>query len=301
MNDTGSSELKFAEYSTRLSQVSHAMQYTVSGIRLKEHELSCDETVRGALDRIREASQKLGKALTPEPSPEEVHSWVEREIASLTESFLRGRPHIQIVLNLGLVMLCTQFELFVNHLIDVILAVEPRRFMDLFPDKFVKAKEAVELGDYASVMRRLREKVVDEIDRAGTREKFVKYLGDKFGVISEHEITIVHKHGGETNRFNGWDLGKLEAIFEQRHSIVHRGELPVTDLEYLGDVHWFFTAMQTVLTVNAVRKYTIRLDNSTSAAMVSVFAKLLGLNARDLDEFDERVRTMFPKREPRSL
>ncbi len=75
----------------------------------------------------------------------------------------------------------------------------------------------------------------------------------------------------------------------------------MTDLEYLGDVHWFFTAMQTVLTVNAVRKYTIRLDNSTSAAMVSVFAKLLGLNARDLDEFDERVRTMFPKREPRSL
>lgn len=271
------------------------MKFAVSGIRLKEEEISSSEAVRQAFDRIRDGFRMVGKAVTPEPHPEEVESYVEREIASFTNNFLRGHPHAQIVMNLGLVMLCTQFEVFINHLVDIILATEPRRFLDLFPDKEMKVREVVQLGDYPSVMRGFREKVVGEIDRAGTRDKFVRYLGEKFKLISEREIKIVPPPEAQSDRFDGWDLGKLEAIFKQRHRIVHRGELPVADLDYLGDLHLFFTALQTVMAVNAVRKHAIRLDNPTSAVLVSAYGKLFGVDAHCLDQFQERVRAMFPK------
>lgn len=97
---------------------------------------------------------------------------------------------IELLLNLGLVVLCTPLELFINHVVDIVLIVEPRQVMDLASDKKVMAKEIVQLGDYREVLRCLRENVIDEIDREGMRRKFTEQLDKRFGLISESQIGI---------------------------------------------------------------------------------------------------------------
>jgi hypothetical protein len=217
------------------------------------------------------------------------------DLEKFKKTFLSGEPAKELLLNLGLVMLCTQLELFINHLVDVVLAVEPRRLMDLASDKQMTAKEIVELGEYDRILQRLRDKVIDEIDREGTRGKFVKQLGERLGLIGADQIKIAPTFEGlRPGVFKEWDLERLVAVFEQRHGIVHRGELSVSDLDYLEKVGLFFGAIQTVLTINAVRKYNVKLDLPVSAGMAFAFGKYVcGLPACHLDEFQAKVSTML--------
>jgi hypothetical protein len=75
---------------------------------------------------------------------------------------------------------------------------------------------------------------------------------------------------------------------------VHRSELPVQDVSHLRKAYLFFGAIQTVLTVNAVRKFNVSLDDPASAGLAFAYGKhFYGLPDRYLDEFSKRTKQMF--------
>jgi hypothetical protein len=291
-----SAALRFSDHSSRLSQLDLAIRFTLGALRKHEKALAQSSEVASALEKIKEGSYMLAQSLTRDRlSREEVDAAAELELERFKKSFLSAAPAVDLVLNLGLVMLCTQLELFVNHLLDVVLAAEPRRLLDLASDKEMKAREIVELGNYDEVLQRLRDKVIEEIDREGTREKFEKHLGKRFGLIQPSQIRIAPAFPGlPLDAFKEWDLERLVDVFERRHRIVHRGEFSVLDYEELGKVQLFFMAIQTVLAINAASKYSIRFDKPISAAMALSYGKwLCGFPEPILEELKRRAEGMF--------
>jgi hypothetical protein len=296
-------ELRYQQYWQQLHAITDAVQHGLAALRAHEEKLRKkvigSPEVADALGRMRDGILMIGKSLEPKEilSDAQVKE-IETQLKDWAESRIESAPASQLLLNLGLVMLCTQLEAFIGHLIDVTLATEPRLFLQLAPDKELRAKEILGLVDHEAVMQRLRDKVADEVDRAGTKEKFVKHLGERFGLIEESQITVSPRFEGiEPNLFKDWNLERFVSLFEERHRIVHRADFPVADISHLRGAQLLFGAVQTVLTVNAVRKYSIKLDSPVSAGLAYATAKwFCNIPDHCLKEFEEKLKIMFEPR-----
>ena len=200
-----------------------------------------------------------------------------------------GKAATDLIQNLSLVMLCTQLEIFIKHLIDVILVGDPRRLKAYASEKNVTAAEVVELGDYGGVMQRFRDKVAKEVTDAGIREMMCRHLGTRFGLIEEIEIRIVLPGEAQGEQFRGWNLEKLVEIFELRNQIVHRGTLPVTDIGFLNRAGHFFQAIQTVLSVNAVLRHDVGLQPPDSLNYLAAMGEFYSVSEGKLAKLKERL------------
>jgi len=283
--------LLYQEHATRLIQIPWAIGFALKAVQNREEELRNNETqapgmavIDSMLKTVADLHSAQGTSTGLKAPPEQVF------VNEIANTLVGGYPATEILLNLGLVMLCTQLELFLNHLIDIILRAEPRRLMDLASEKGLSGREIIELGDYHSVMRRLRDKVIDEIDRAGTREKFEKHYGKRFRLLQPCQIRLSQSYRSvSSNAPENWDLGTLVEVFDQRHEIVHEGALPVRHPDYLQGVGFFFNSIQTLLAINAVMEYGIRLESGISVGLARGFGKLTELPAAYLDEFQKKA------------
>ena len=191
--------------------------------------------------------------------------------ASLSTAFanlsVKAAPARAILLNNGLVLLCSQLEQFFVNLIDTILAADPRRLKQFASKKCLTTSELVELGDYESIMQRLREKVCREVTDSGICSIFVDHFKKKFGIFDETDL-----NPKETSR--GWDLEKLNEIFNNRNRIVHHGDFEVSGYEYISEVSRFFGAIETLLTLNAVRQHEVELEPPDSLPFLILLGKV---------------------------
>jgi len=293
-------ELRYQQHFAQLATVFSAIRYGLNALqgheeRLRERVKDSPEVAEG-IRKIKDGVTKIGQSFKPKVTLSDTQAQeLEEQLHQLLDSLVASEPARELLLNLGLVMLCTQLEVFIGHLIDVTLATEPRLFLQLAPDKELKAKEILELADHEAVMRRLRDKVADEVDRAGTRDKFIKHLGERFGLIEESQIKVAPRfEGPSADGFKDWNLDRVVSLFDERHRVVHRREFPVQDISYLRDAYLIFVAVETVLSVNAVRKYNVRLDGPGSASLALAFGKhFCGIPDCHLEEFNEKVTKMF--------
>jgi len=288
--------IRYEEHSTRLFEIEMAIKFSLSAMETKADSLKGDPKIDAAFAQMGSGFEKILESVRMDDkdraSARKAH---KSDLNKFKDVALGGFHARELLLNIGLVMLCTQLEVFINHLLDVVLAAEPRKILDLAPDKELSAKEVLDLGNYDAVMQRVRDKIVDEVDRAGTRDKFSKHLGQRFKLIDTSQIRIVPPQGVDPSQFKDWNIDRLDQVFGERHRIVHRGELLIQDSNYLSLVSLFFKAIQTTLTINAVRGYPVVLDSRTSAAMALGVAKMLcGFHKSSLKEFEEKTRGMFP-------
>ena len=279
-------DFRHDKYALDLTGMHMAITFALEGVRERGKRLSEDAVVNDAMERMRKGLFMMAGSLNPEGKAK-LEPEIEPTMARFKEHVLGGLGAEGLLLNLGLVLFYTQLEIFVNDLLDAVLRAEPRKFMDLFAKKNLTAKEAVEAGDYERVMELLRGKIIDEIDRQGTRGKFVKLLGEKFGLIEESEINLTFP--GQAGPACKWNIDKLVEIFDQRHRVVHRSELTVTDEDYLRRIQVFFSAIEAVLTINAVRRYNVRLG-PVSVDMAQMMGPLIGVPRSHMKEFGKKVR-----------
>ena len=61
-------------------------------------------------------------------------------------------------------------------------------------------------------------------------------------------------------RLIGYDFSKLSEIFDKRHNVVHKNELPLKELSELAKIKNFFEKIVIKLSILTMDKYAILLD-----------------------------------------
>ncbi len=289
-------ELRYLQHFQLLSAIPRAIEYGLAALEKHEVELRKNakdgSEIADALAQIRDGIMGFGHTLRPKVKPSRIgFEEVEETLQQFAESLAAAKPSGEQLLNLGLVMLCTQLELFISHLIDVVLATEPRRLLRALPDMEIKIKEALELDEGEDVMEPFRDMVAEEIGRAGTKEKFVTHLGERLGLIDPSEIKVAPLvESAGAGAFQECNLDMVIRLFDERRRVVHRGVLPVRDIPCLKKAQLIFQSIVTVLTINAVRKYNIRLDSPASAGLACALGKsVFGVPRSHLEEFVQKT------------
>ena len=265
--------LNYAEYHRRLGDIKFLANFVMGAIGRMEITFPKEESFIKGQQEIVAAFGRIFEAVSPAPKLN-----VEQIKSDMTKALIPAERSRTLINNLCLVMLVTQAEIFIEHLIDVILASEPRRLKDVAGDKQLMANELVDAQNYDVVMKRLREKVSKEVIGSSTRDMFLKHLGQKFKLFRNEEL--IFKRKNSLNEREDWGIVEIEAVWETRHRIVHEGRLDVdeTYFEYaFAGLLW----IETFLSFRAREKYGLAID---SPQTLDVMAKMLGLTKSGLVE-----------------
>ena len=147
---------------------------------------------------------------------------------------------------------------FFLHILKVIIDAEPKALNGLAVEKQVTLQRILELGAYEKIINEFEEKVFDHFSRQGLKEKFKLY--DKIGL----DTNIIFDYSSFTDdakkSLAGYDLEKLDEIFNLRHDIVHKSVLPLKYLEELNKIKDFFEKIIFNLSTLVMSKYSVLLD-----------------------------------------
>ena len=258
--------LKFKEHHERLGNIAWLVRLLDGAVASTAKTLPVEPRFLRAQEDMVKGFHLLGESLSPP------HQFDAEEIkACLTKWFTPTEDSRSLVYSMGLVMLVTQVEIFMNHLIDTILVTEPRRLKDLGGEKLLNFRELVDSHNYETVMARLREKVEKEVLDSSIREIFEKHLGQRFGLFDKESLACTTlKESGEKEI---WGISDIEAIWKIRHEVVHEGRLDLNQDDFeraLFACSW----LETFLGVRAQAVYNVVIDsNSTLKIYAELFDK----------------------------
>lgn len=172
------------------------------------------------------------------------------------------------LLNQGLVMICTIFEIFLNHVLLVVMINKPETLIGISSEKNLSVEKIVELKTYDKIMEGLRMKVIEHFSRQGIKEKIkvFKNMG-----IDDKKIFDFSRLAVEIReRLSGYNLEKLDEIFQKRHDIVHKNILPVQNFGELEEVKEFFEKIILNLSIIVSSKFEIMFDMQAIAKGIPV-------------------------------
>lgn len=255
--------LKFEDHHNRLGNIAWLVRFLDGAIGRAANILPNDPAFLKAQEELVAGVHKLGESVEPPFSfdPEEIR----RRIAKWA---IPSEGSRSLVHSTCLVMLVTQVEIFIEHLIDVILLAEPRRLKDLAGDKQLNSRDLVDAQNYETVMAWLREKVAKEITRSSVREMFEKHLGQRFGLFNQESLTCTTLN--ESGQEETWGISEIEAIWNTRHQIVHEGRLDVNRRDFERSV-FYCSWIETFLSFRAQEVYGLAVD---SASMLEMYSSL---------------------------
>ena len=162
----------------------------------------------------------------------------------------------QTIINQSLSIMCSFFESFLIESLDIIFDKEIRMLIKLSQKKEIKLNKIIKLGTYDKLISSFKKKTLVRFSRDSIEEKFKKYykiIGfdiSKFFDMSRYTEEVQTK-------FKGWDLEKLDSIFNERHEIVHNQQFPLTSLNELHDRKQFFEKIILNMTLKITDKFDI--------------------------------------------
>ena len=171
---------------------------------------------------------------------------------SIDSALIISGPSRQLALSLSFVMLCTEMEIFIEHLIETILTSHPIKLKDCAPNKL--RAQIPDVPDFNQV-KALSHEVADRLLRKSTRDLFLGILSGKLNLFHEAEL---HAEGFR----EPWTLKEIEQAWAMRHAVVHDGDLPVTK-EYFQTVNAGLIWLQVFLSLCARREYNLKIDDAT--------------------------------------
>jgi hypothetical protein len=254
--------LEFKKHYNRMSQLYMATSYAIAALDEKH------ESDRPKFDQWKvEHLERLTASI-----PETVRNDIDlTEVLEGFQSFLVLAPTANpIILSLALVSLCTELEIFISHLVHAILSVEPALLKSIASEKSLTGSELAECSSYQEALGRIHAKVAKEIVDSSAQKMFVRHLGSRLGLFSEADLfftpdrsirNVVSPDSKTTPTRRRDALAEITKAFQQRHATVHEGMLPVTDVDAFKSMHVIFSWAQVFLTVQAARKYPVRLDD----------------------------------------
>ena len=258
--------LKFENHHNRLGNIAWLARFLDGAIGRAAKSLPTEPGFLKAQEELLTGLRSIFESVSPTPQfdAEEIKNCLAKWATPTEDSR-------SLVYSLCLVMMVTQVELFIDHLIDVILSKEPRRLKDIAGDKQLNSRELVDAHDYERVMARLREKVAKEVLDSSIREMLEKHLGQRFSLFeNESLICTTLRESGEKET---WGISEIEAIWNTRHEIVHEGRLDLNQSDFeraLFVCSW----LETFLSVRAQAVYGLTVDSdSTLKIYAALFEK----------------------------
>ncbi|TKJ47818.1 hypothetical protein CEE34_01535 [Candidatus Aerophobetes bacterium Ae_b3a] len=168
------------------------------------------------------------------------------------------QEYVPVLLNQNLVMLCTIMEIFFLHILETIMLKEPNVLVGLAQEKRLSLQQVLSLKDYDSIIEKFRSKILDHFSRQGLKEKFKIY--ENIGLDINKVFDYPTYTDDAQKRLIGYDLSKLSEIFDKRHNIVHKNELPLKELNELAKTKDFFEKIVIKRSILTMDKYAILLD-----------------------------------------
>jgi hypothetical protein len=251
--------LKFEDHHSRLGNIAWLVHFLDGAAQRLGNSLPNEPNFLKAREEIVTALNMLGESVEPphQFDFEEIRSCLAKQ-ATPTESSR------SLVYSLCLVMLVTQVELFIGHLIDVILSAEPRRLKDLAGDKQLNSRDLVDAQNYETVMARLREKVAKEVIGSSIREMLEKHLGERFNLFKRESLACATiKESGEQET---WGISEIEAVWNTRHEVVHEGRLDLNQDDFERAL-FCCTWIETFLSIRAQEVYDLAVDSPPKLKM----------------------------------
>jgi hypothetical protein len=253
--------LRFNEFLQRVTDISCAVDFSVSAIDNHRVRLLPKQDETREVFRI-----KLGENALFSAANEQVKSKLAGILDSVLDRLCPDKPSKALLLNLTVVMLCTELEVFITHLVDALLANDPRQLLSIASEKNLSTAEILEAKDYEGVLSKVRERIANEITNSNTERMFLHHLGKRFRLLSEAELipaeVLKPKPPVDLMMLNlhGWNMQELDTVFKIRHDIVHRGLLPIQDAAYIMRVASYFGYLELLLSRNARLVYTIPMN-----------------------------------------
>lgn len=258
--------LQFKSHHNRLGNIAWLARFLDGAIGRTAKSLPTDPRFLEAQEGIVSGLRRIFDSLSPSPEfdSEKIKNY-------LAEWVLPTQDARSLVYTLCLVMLVTQVEVFIDHLLDVILSKEPRRLKDLAGDKQLNFRELVDAQNYESVMALLREKVAREVLDSSIREMLEKHLGQRFGLFEKESFTCTTL--GESGERETWSVLDIEGIWKTRHEIVHEGRFNLNQNDFERAI-FACSWLETFLSVRAQDVYGLPVDSdSTLKVYAGLFAK----------------------------
>jgi hypothetical protein len=258
--------LKFENHHNRLGNIAWLARFLDGAIGRAAKSLPTEPGFLKAQEELLAGMRSIFESVSPPPQfdAEEIKTCLAKWVTPTEDSR-------SLVYSLCLVMLVTQVEIFIDHLIDAILSKEPRRLKDLAGDKQLNFRELVDAQDYETVMARLREKVAKEVLDSSIRETLEKHLGQRFNLFDKESLACTTLR--ESGEKETWGISDIEGIWKTRHEIVHEGrfELNRNDFERaLFACSW----LETFLSGRAQAVYGLTVDSdSTLRIYAALFDK----------------------------
>lgn len=182
----------------------------------------------------------------------------QKKIDEIIESVVASPENYSlIILNQSLQILCSLFETFLIRMLDTIFETKAESIMSLAEQKEIRLKEIITLGDYDKILAYFKNKILKRFSDESTNDQFEKYFG-KLGFDIQRLFSMSLFTPEVQEKFSGWNLDKLISIFNERHAIVHDGELPLTSLNDLGIRHEFFSKLMINISIEINIKFNIK-------------------------------------------
>lgn len=277
--------LEYGKHSTRLSSLALARKYTLGALSAREKLDAENPQLNSAIEGLVSGFNNLLKATGQEPQDT---SELQQVLGDYFHTQIR-EPARQVLLNFAFVLLCTELEVFIAHLVETVLRVEPRLLKSLASQKNLTTSDIIEAGSYENIIKRIHHKVIKEIIDSSTREMFVTHVGNRLGLFIETEFcwtvedtkASLAKRGIDsklvTPRVRRWGLSELEQVFGLRHEIVHEGKLPISEPSAVEDAELGIRWVEAFLTLRAIERYSLTVD---SQPLLDSAIMLYGLKER---------------------
>lgn len=210
------------DYSNRFSDVVLFVDFSLNAYAdagVRERELA--KWMAGVPELVRT------EAFYKKKPPKEVFRRFEQEMEQrFRDKFAKAN---EIVLNLGLVFLCTVFENFLEHVLKVVFYCNPKTLLGISKEKSLTLERALELRSYDEVLQEFKDKYLYHFNRQGMEEKLKAFysIGFKKEKLFSWEIFTEEIK----TRYSAYDDMTLIDIFNKRHSIVHNNQYPVVNID----------------------------------------------------------------------
>ncbi len=176
------------------------------------------------------------------------------------------------IINQGLVMLCTKFDAFLENVVDVILTKKPELLYSIAEAKTLELKRIVRLGSVEAIIGEIKAKEIRRFSFEEIGKRF-EYLQSKLHIALSDVFNWALYVAEVSKKFAGWDLKSLMRIYTQRHSVVHRNDLPVQDFDELSTIKEFLEKLILNVTLAAKKKHDLWSEPDRLLYLIDLWTK----------------------------
>jgi hypothetical protein len=227
-----------------------------------------EEELKKLMDGVPELFKTEGlykKDLSPEQIEELAKGYEKRMADSFREKLNKSK---EVVYNLGLVMLCTIVEMFLDHLLETIFSANPNTLLIISKEKNIALERFFGFKTYEEVLQDFKNKYLNHFNRQGIEIKLQDF--QKLGIKLDKIFSWDKFEESVQKSLAGSDQNTLIGVFNKRHSIVHNNLYPI---EYLDEVLMMKDFFQKIIinlsiaTFEKFKEYGVILDEPAIAGI----------------------------------